>query len=297
MRVVHVPTQILPLIQVDAETHFDPLVPKSYVVPAKSNVHATSCSDAVEQRRTAALQQRLQILARIEEDREERRSKRNSVSVACVPITESQTEQQQQQQEQEKDIVGDEDEEHVVVISSSSRESSPQLITARGEPQDTDRRRSVRLSSRGTARMQCSNKAAPAKAAPAKAAPAKKEESSSDSDSDSSSSDSSPSVSCAPKKATKKGCESSSSGSSSGSGSSSSSSDSSDSPSGFVSTLSVPRRGFILGTSFDARTVEDAKSWLLTNFARAHGGHVFCRNSWWESLDVCFIRLTLNLQH
>jgi hypothetical protein len=160
---MHVPTQISPLIQVDAETHFDPLVPKSYVVPAKSNVHATSCSDAVEQRRIAALQQRQQILARIEEDKEERRSKRNSVSVACAPTTESQTEQQQQQQqqEQEKDLVDDQDKEHVVVISSSSRESSPQPITARGEPQDANRRRSVsmappsRVSSAGLNQRRC----------------------------------------------------------------------------------------------------------------------------------------------
>jgi hypothetical protein len=286
---VHVPTQIPPLIQVDAETHFDPLVPKSHVVPAKSNVHATACSDSVEQRRTAALVLRQKILAGIQADKEERRSKRNLVSVSCAPITESQTEQQQQQQEQQKEHVDNQHETVVVVSSSSSRESSPQPIIAH----DGNRRRSLRT----TARMQCSNKAAPAKAAPAKAAPAKKEKSSSDSDSDSSSSSS-----CAPKKATKKGRESSSSGSSSGgsgsgsgSGSSSGSSDSSDSPNG-VSTLSVPRRGFILGTSFDARTVEEAKSWLLTNFARAHGGHVFCRNSWWESLDVCFIRLTLVLQ-
>ena len=245
----YAPTQIPPLIQVDAETHFDPLVPKSYVVPAVSKCAAQypSCSDSVEQRRTAVLQQQQQILARIELDREERRSKRNSVSDACAPITESQTEQQQQQQEQEKELVEVEEQEKELVVISSS-ESSPQLIPAREGPQDDNRRRSVRLSNRftgsssssRTARMQCSKSSSDddADLLP-KQHPATAQ--------DGVNSSSRPRRSCK-----KKPIVSSSSSSSSSSGSSDS-----DSPGGYVSTLSVSHRGFTLGTCFEARTVEE----------------------------------------
>jgi hypothetical protein len=118
---------------VDAETHFDPLVPLSYL-PASSIGAAQypSCSDSVEQKRNAVLQEQQRILAQIEEDREERRKKRHSVSSACPSITESQALQQQVQE--------------LVVISSSSTENSP-LSTAQKHPQHDNPRRSSRLSS------------------------------------------------------------------------------------------------------------------------------------------------------
>ncbi len=59
---------------------------------------------------------------------------------------------------------------------------------------------------------------------------------------------------------------------------------------------SVAQSGFTVGTSFAAKTIDEAKLWLLSNFARTHGGHVYCRNSWLVSLEVYIIRLTLVLQ-
>jgi hypothetical protein len=59
---------------------------------------------------------------------------------------------------------------------------------------------------------------------------------------------------------------------------------------------SVAQSGFTVGISFAAKTIDEAKRWLLTNFARTHGGHVYCRNSWLVSLEVYIIRLTLVLQ-
>ena len=114
--------------EVDAETHFDPLVPISYM-PASSIGAAQypSYSDSVEQKRNAVLQEQQRILAQIEEDREVRRKKRHFVSSACPTISESEALQQQVQE--------------LVVISSSSNENSP-LSTAP--------RRSSRVSSRLT---------------------------------------------------------------------------------------------------------------------------------------------------